>query len=183
MLKKKEIKIPENLKINFSIIKNKRFLVFGNLKNNIHISLLIPSFLNIEKSKTSIKVNYNFSFDNQRGFDGFFTYLSNFINNFQMPSKKTLILRGLGLKTTLFDSSIVLKLGFSHESIIDLDTKSKSLYRFFFSKKTFTATSYDKISLGNFMEKIYRLKKANCYKSRGLYFKNKKIQLKAIKKL
>jgi len=53
---------------------------------------------------------------------------------------------------------------------------------FFIGKKFINIINYNKLILGNLAEKIYRLKKANCYKSRGLYYKHKKIRIKVVKK-
>jgi hypothetical protein len=42
--------------------------------------------------------------------------------------------------------------------------------KFLTGKNFLTGLSFDKVFLGNFMQKIYQLKKANCYKSRGFLF-------------
>lgn len=86
----------------------------------------------------------------------------------------------MGLKASIDDNMLKMKLGYSHENIIKIEPNSTS--NFFIGKKSISIIDYNKLSLGNFAEKIYRLKKANCYKGRGLYFKQKKIVIKTIKK-
>ena len=115
-----------------------------------------------------------------KSLDGIYTYIKNFIINFQVPSKKTLILRGLGLKASFQDSTLSLKLGYSHEHNIEINPQDQN--KIFIGKKFISVINYNKIFLGNFVEKIYRLKKANCYKGRGLYYKEKNIIIKAVKK-
>ena len=63
---------------------------------------------------------------------------------------------------------------------INVDASDKN--KIFIGKKFITILNYNKIYLGNFVEKIFRLKKANCYKGRGLYYKEKNIITKIIKK-
>jgi len=42
MLEQKQIKLPQNIKIFFSVIGTERFLVFKNLLGTVSISLKIP---------------------------------------------------------------------------------------------------------------------------------------------
>lgn len=179
MLKIKQIKLPLSVKVYFSVIQDQRFIVFNNIQSNVLMSINIPRYLRISKidnflcliecepgsiKKTSI----------------FYTYLKNFILTFQIPAKKTVVLRGLGLKANLFGSHLSFKLGYSHDNIIDMNIKDNNTV--FVGKKFVSISNYNKIFLGNFVEKLYRLKKANCYKGRGLYIKEKTLITKVIKK-
>lgn len=178
MLEKKQIKIPSIIKIFFLTIEKQRFLVFNNLQSNVFLSIKIPMWILIVKHENLLFIEEQKG--SQKETASFYIYLKNFVINFQIPSKKTLILRGLGLKANLEVSSLNFKLGYSHESIIDIVPTNTSTI--FIGKKFISLINYDKIFLGNFTEKIYRLKKANCYKGRGLYYKEKKIIIKAVKK-
>jgi len=179
MLNTKQIRLPLNIKVQFLVVEKQRFIVLNNNQSSVFISISIPPFINISKTETSILLIQNFS-GHLKSINGFHTYLKNFILNFQTPAKKTLILRGLGLKATIHDNMLKMKLGYSHENIIKIEPNSTS--NFFIGKKSISIIDYNKLSLGNFAEKVYRLKKANCYKGRGLYFKQKKIVIKTIKK-
>ena len=178
MLNKKQIRLPLNIKIQFLVLEKQKFLVFNNIQSNVYISLNIPSLIKVRKEENFLILNQkeNISIN----IDSFYTYLKNFLLNFRNPSKKTLILKGLGLKATIQNNSLSLKLGYSHENTIKIGPTSTS--SFFIGKKYITIIDYNKLSLGNFAQKIYSLKKANCYKGRGLYFKEKKIITKTVKK-
>ena len=178
MLNQKEIKLPSNINVYFLYIQNQRFLIFKNNQSDVNVSINIPVSVCIKKVKNLLVLNE----DNVdlRKINGFYRYLKNFIISFQVPAKKTLILRGLGLKAIFQDSVLSLKLGYSHENIIKVNPLDHN--KIFTGKKFITVLNYDKIFLGNFVEKIYRLKRANCYKGRGLYYKEKNIITKVVKK-
>lgn len=180
MLENKHIKIPANIKTFFLIIENQRFLVFNNLQSRVFLSIKIPMLISVIKHESLLYVQSQEGYESEKQAASFNTYLKNFITNFQIPSKKTLVLRGLGLKANLEAASLCFKLGYSHESVINILSTDTST--FFLGKKFISILNFNKISLGNFAEKICRLKKANCYKGRGLYYKGKKILIKAVKK-
>lgn len=179
MLNQKEIKIPNNINVYFLSIQNQRFLVFNNIQSDVNMSINVPGSIIIKKVKNILILieSNNLIF---KKINGFYRYLKNFIITFQVPAKKTLVLRGLGLKASLHDLVLKLRLGYSHENIIQLNSQDNN--KIFLGKKFISILNYNKLLLGNFVEKIYRLKKANCYKGRGLYYKNKKIIIKTVKK-
>ena len=179
MLNYNQIKVPLVIKIYFLLLKNKRFLVLKNKNSIIFMTISIPAGIYIKKLNQFL-ILYNTDKKYNIEFYGFFTYLNNFILNYQLVSKKTLILRGLGLKVFLKESHLNFKLGYSNEKTISIDSITDTLFSI--GKKSISIFSYDKVFLGNFIEKIYRLKKANCYKGRGLYYKDKYQLIKNIKK-
>jgi ribosomal protein L6P/L9E len=179
MLNKKEIKLPNSINVHFLYTHNQRFLVFTNTQGDINMSINIPVSVGIQKVKNVLLLTENISLPLKKP-NGFFRYLKNFIISFQVPTKKTLILRGLGLKASFQEPLLSLKLGYSHENIINVNAEDKN--KIFIGKKFITILNYNKIYLGNFVEKIFRLKKANCYKGRGLYYKEKSIVTKIVKK-
>lgn len=178
MLSQKEIKLPGNINVYFLYIQNQRFLIFKNTQSDVSVSINIPISVYVKKIKNLLILNED-TIDLKK-INGFYRYLKNFIISFQVPAKKTLILRGLGLKATFQDLILSLKLGYSHENSIKVNPLDHN--KIFTGKKFITVLNYDKIFLGNFVEKIYRLKKANCYKGRGLYYKEKNIITKVVKK-
>lgn len=180
MLEQKQIKIPCAIKIYFLSIENQRFLVFNNIESKVFLSIKIPTLISVAKAANLLLIEKQLGSEAEHKAISFHTYLKNFIINFQVPSKKTLVLRGLGLKANLEQSSLSFKLGYSHESVVNITASNTSTV--FIGKKFISIINYNKLFLGNFAEKIYRLKKANCYKGRGLYYKEKKIISKAIKK-
>ena len=180
MLEQKQIKIPTIIKIFFLSLEKQRFLVFNNSQSNVFLCIKIPILVSVIKKGNVLLIEKEVASKIEDKATSFYTYLKNFIINFQIPSKKTLVLRGLGLKANLDANSLNLKLGYSHESVINIIPSNKS--NIFLGKKIISIINYNKLFLGNFAEKIYRLKKANCYKGRGLYYKEKRIIIKAVKK-
>lgn len=180
MLEQKQIKIPSNIRIYFLGVEKQQFIVFNNLQSKVLLSVKIPTCVSILKKESALFLNRQTNSLAEKQISAFYTYLKNFIINFQIPSKKTLVLRGLGLKANLEANFLSLKLGYSHESIVNIVPTNTSTV--FLGKKFITVINYNKLFLGNFAEKIYRLKKANCYKGRGLYYKEKRIITKAVKK-
>jgi large subunit ribosomal protein L6 len=180
MLEQKQIKIPFNIKIFFLSVEKQQFLVFNNLQSKVLLSIKIPTLISVMKQKNMLLIQKQTLLTREDKITSFHTYLKNFIINFQIPTKKTLILRGLGLKINMEADSLNLKLGYSHESVVDIIPTNTSTV--ILGKKFISIINYNKLFLGNFAEKIYRLKKANCYKGRGLYYKEKRIISKAVKK-
>lgn len=146
------------------------------------MSINVPTFIILSKKSNILFItNYsNLTPILEKKKEGFFLYLKNFLITFQIPTKKTLVLRGLGLKAILKDCTLSLKLGYSHENIISIN--SSDMNTIFLGKKSISILNYNKLLIGNFSEKICRLKKANCYKGRGLYLKEKNLITKVIKK-
>lgn len=176
MLNTTTLKIIKETKISFCNIDSLKFLVFRNSNSNTRISINLPLEITVNKRDDFLY----FSSSNEKILNIFTNYVKNFQVEFKIPAKKTLILRGLGLKAYSEESDLKLKLGFSHEIKIPILLNNKST--FIFGKKSLSILNYNKIILGNFTEKIYRLKKANSYKARGLYYKEMPPILKVVKK-
>lgn len=179
MLKQKTIKLPENIRAHFLLLNNQRFIVFRNIEGKVSMAINIPSCINFTKEGKLLVLAKNYSISTTKE-NSFYIYLKNFVINFQIPTKKIIVLRGLGLKANLEDNSLNLKLGYSHESTIRVNHSDRN--QIFVTKKFISVSNYNKLFIGNFVEKIYRLKKANCYKGRGLYLREKKIIIKTVKK-
>ena len=78
-----------------------------------------------------------------------------------------------------------MRLGFSHNNnIFNIYDSISNLIITKIGLKGFLITFYgfNKIKLGNLVEKIYKLRPADCYKNRGFSYKTKFNILKTVKK-
>jgi large subunit ribosomal protein L6 len=178
MLKSK--KLPDNINCKFLILNNKKVLIFTseNFIPQLNIYIVLPLYIKIKKHNN----NLNFSLIKQtnfKEFNGFMAYFDSLLYGFRLPLKKTLLLRGLGLKGTLVNNVLQLKLGYSHLIYVNVNTK---VFNFILGKNFISIFCYNKGLVGNFVKNLYKLKKADPYKGRGLVLKSKPIILKIIKK-
>ena len=178
MLKSK--KLSNNINCKFLILNNKKFLIFTakNFIPQLDIYIVLPLYIKIQKKDQ----NLNFLLKdpkNIKNFNGFMSYFDSLLYGFRLPLKKTLLLRGLGLKGLLTSNILQLKLGYSHIISINVNTK---VFNFIIGKNFISIFSYNKGLVGNFVKNLYKLKKADPYKGRGIVLKNKPIVLKIIKK-
>lgn len=113
-----------------------------------------------------------------------FTLLNfkNIVSKFALKNnifKKKLKVNGLGFRITKQQEGINFKIGYSH--LISLKLPGE-ITKFSTRKKKLKIESFDKIKLGNFAYKVYKLRKADIYKGKGFSFWNAKQKLKEIKK-
>jgi large subunit ribosomal protein L6 len=106
--------------------------------------------------------------------------LVRFFDIFRARYKKTLLFKGLGLKIRFINNktSVELKLGYSHVCNIFINKEIK----FKIKKKKFSISSFNKESLGNFIFQIRLKKKPNIYTGKGIWLRNEKLKLKAVRK-
>lgn len=187
MLVKKNflLKIPYNCSLNFLICLNTKFLIFtvNTCLKEVYF-ILIPKNIRIIKQGLFISLNVRSSkkIDNIKVF---VNYFQNLLNNFRLKSFKQLLLLGLGLKILLENSVFLMRLGFSHNnSVFNIYEYINECIINKIGLKGFLITFYgfNKIKLGNLVEKIYKLRPADCYKNRGFSYKNKVNSLKIVKK-
>jgi large subunit ribosomal protein L6 len=94
--------------------------------------------------------------------------------------RKKLLLKGLGYRAILNDEKFLdLKIGFSH-SVKILIAPDK--IRLKINKKTITIKGFIAADVGNFAERIRRLKLPDSYKGKGIWYKNENKILKLLKK-
>ena len=175
MLKKLNTKyfLPKNLQIYFIFIKNINILVIQTplLKKKY---LKLPRFIKLKKLKNELhleKINEKY----------FHNLLVLWLKKFSKPFKKQLLLKGLGFKGNIIKNSILeLKLGFSH--IINILLNYTEL-KFSMHNNLLTVEGFEADKVGNFLEKIKKLKKIDSYKGKGCWYKNESRTLKEIKKL
>lgn len=93
--------------------------------------------------------------------------------------KKILILSGLGFKIFKEKNQLILKLGYSHDILIDIP---KNITVELLKSNQFILYSFDWGELTQFCANLKKLRKINPYKGKGLLFKNENIKLKEGKK-
>ena len=96
---------------------------------------------------------------------------------------KIILIRGVGLKVALLDKPwpcLELKLGYSHKILLFIPKDLNIIIK----KKKFLVEGFDKILVGNFVNKILNFKQLNKYTGKGLWLKSyNKFILKEIKKI
>ena len=92
-----------------------------------------------------------------------------------------MILKGLGFKGNIVNNSILeLKLGFSHLLKVPLNSKELNVS---INNNVLIVEGFESDKVGNFLEKIRKLKKIDSYKGKGFWYKNELKILKEIKKM
>lgn len=91
-----------------------------------------------------------------------------------------LLLRGLGCKASLIDfrRKIKLKVGYSH--FVRLTIPKTVVVRISKSVITIEGCNFSKV--GDFAQKIYRVRTPDAYKGKGIWYRNKVQNLKALRK-
>lgn len=161
-------------------IKAERFLAFQN-RDNSFTFLNIPSAISLKKEKSflffkcfSLDKNYYKSFLN------FQRLLSYFFSIYNKKFKKTLLVKGLGMRISYLKKKnlLELKLGFSNLLLVSVPLSLKV----FKSKNLITFEGYNAAFVGNFAYLVQSLRYPDSYKGKGLWFKSVIYKLKLIKK-
>lgn len=171
----KKIKIPQNSKIYIIFFKKEKYILIENIITKKIFYLKVPMLLKLKKDN-----NFIYTETNIEKIYAFNTILETFFNFYNVPVKKTLLKRGLGFKITYQDNSLlVFKLGYSHLITLSINA---SKFNVVIGKNYISILSLYKSEVGNLCEKIFRLKKMDSYKGRGMFIKNKNFIFKLIKK-
>jgi ribosomal protein L6P/L9E len=95
--------------------------------------------------------------------------------------RSKLVLKGLGYKVNVTDNQreLNLKLGYSKIRTVLLPTTRIKVKT---SKTMITVQGHNLSDVGNFAQKIRRLRQPDLYKGKGIWFQNESITLKEIKK-
>jgi ribosomal protein L6P/L9E len=148
-------------------------------KENSSFYLSIPKLLKYTILDSSIEV----TFDSNEHLSLFntFTNLLTQIKSNSTQSKKKIILKGLGFRSTFEDlnKSLSFKLGYSHMSNLNVPDFIKNIK---IKKNTLLLEASDKILLGDYVKRIHELKKSDIYKGKGFSFQYENKKLKTIKK-
>jgi large subunit ribosomal protein L6 len=103
------------------------------------------------------------------------------LKRLEKPFRKKLLLKGLGYKAVLKneESVLELKIGYSHVIAVPI---TKESIKVIIDKNTLIVEGFDKVEVGNFVNKIRNLKLPDSYKGKGFWYKNEVIKLKEINK-
>lgn len=157
------IKIPNYLRLYLFFTLPEKFIILHFIEKNKQFYVQIPDLIFISKKNNYIFINtVSSKTKNYFFFKNFVNKIKLLFQTLKIINCKKLILNGLGLKVILENSSLKFKLGFSHET------------KLFFNLKDFTIKikklglrsllivfySFNKVKLGNLVEKIFRLKQA-----------------------
>lgn len=175
MLKKlnNKLLLPNKLKIYFIFIKNTNLLV-------VETPYSTKKYIKIPRFSTLTKFEKSLEFECFKG-NTFNNLLFLWLKKFSKPFKKQLILKGLGFKGNIVDNSVLeLKLGLSHVIKVLLNFKELKVSM---NNNLLTVEGFESYKVGNFLEKIKKLKRVDNYKGKGFWYKNESRTLKEIKKL
>lgn len=141
---------------------------------------MVPNYVSVclESDGFALSCNYNVNADARSEF------LSRMIGWIKESSKffrSKLVLKGLGYKVNVSDNQkeLNLKLGYSRIRTILIPTTRIKVKT---SKTMITVQGHNLSDVGNFAQKIRRLRQPDLYKGKGIWFQNESITLKEIKK-
>lgn len=109
------------------------------------------------------------------------TYASHAVNMMKgvsTPYVKKLIIEGIGYKSEVKGTTLVLALGFSHPVIVNIPEGLKVMVE----KNIITVSGIDKEAVGEFSARIRALKKPEPYKGKGIRYEKEVIKRKQGKK-
>lgn len=108
----------------------------------------------------------------------FASHISNMVNGVNKPFEKKLILEGIGFKSEVRGSELVMALGFSHPVHVAIPADLKVTAE----KNIITVSGIDKERVGGFAAKVRSLKKPEPYKGKGMRYDGEVIKRKQGKK-
>jgi large subunit ribosomal protein L6 len=106
------------------------------------------------------------------------SHIMNMVSGVTTPFVKKLILEGIGYKSEVKGTNLVMALGFSHPVTVAIPEGLKVTAE----KNLITTTGVDKELVGSFTAKIRALKKPEPYKGKGMRYEGEVIKRKQGKK-
>lgn len=106
------------------------------------------------------------------------SHVNNMINGVNKAYVKKLIVEGVGFKSEVVGSNLVLKLGFSHPVTVAIPATLKVSAE----KNVITVSGVDKEYMGKYVAEIRKLKKPEPYKGKGIRYEDEIIKRKEGKK-
>jgi large subunit ribosomal protein L6 len=106
------------------------------------------------------------------------SHLQNMIKGVNTPFVKKLIIEGIGYKSEVKGTNLVLALGFSHPVNVAIPAELKVTAE----KNVLTISGMDKEKVGEFTANIRALKKPEPYKGKGIRYENEVVKRKQGKK-
>ena len=93
---------------------------------------------------------------------------------------KEMYMKGVGYKASVKGNELVLVAGYSHDVILEIP--AGLTVEMGATPTEFTVKGADKCLVGQFADKIHKVRKADPYKGKGIFYKNEKIRRKEGKK-
>ena len=93
---------------------------------------------------------------------------------------KPMYMKGVGYKASVKGNQLVLVAGYSHDVIMDIPAGLTVVMGE--TPTEFTVMGMDKCLVGQFADKIHKVRKADPYKGKGIFYKGEKIRRKEGKK-
>lgn len=94
--------------------------------------------------------------------------------------EKAMYMKGVGYKASVKGNDLVLVAGYSHDVILPIPAGLTVVMGE--TPTEFTVKGMDKCLVGQFADKIHKVRKADPYKGKGIFYKNEKIRRKEGKK-
>lgn len=170
---KKVINIPEKTEVTVAggvfSVKGPQGTLSKTFKNNIEIVV----------SGKEINLNpKSMSLENRALWGTYASHIKNMITGVNNPYVKKLILEGIGYKSEVKGSNLVLALGFSHPVNVSIPEGIKVTAE----KNLITISGINKELVGEFTAKVRDLKKPEPYKGKGMRYEGEVIKRKQGKK-
>jgi ribosomal protein L6P/L9E len=177
MTQSRHFKVPSHVKISIHIICNQIFLVSSTPLGNRYIK--VPNSTTVSKSEH--RVLFQSKELAELPFIKFIDSVRVWLRLSERPFKKKIFLKGLGYKANLLENKngLNLKIGLSHLVKISIPSDKISLK---INKKMITIRGCSATDVGNFAERIRKLRVPDSYKGKGIWYKNENRILKILKK-
>lgn len=170
---KQEIRIPEKTEVNIS---DEKMTVKGPLGE---LSLNLRPEVVVKMENGIITVNpINDSVFVRSLWGTYASHIINMINGVNKPFEKKLIVEGVGFKSNVKGSDLVMSLGFSHDVTIEIP-KDLTVTA---EKNVVTIAGIDKERVGAFAADVRSKKKPEPYKGKGIRYEKEVVRRKQGKK-
>lgn len=170
---KKIITIPKGTEVTFTsgvfTVKGAQGTLSKNLTNQIVLTLT-PETVTLAPIKETIA--------NRALWGTYGSHITNMIAGVNTPFVKKLILEGIGYKSEVKGTQLVMALGFSHPVHIDIPATLKVTAE----KNMITISGIDKEEVGAFTAMVRDWKKPEPYKGKGLRYEDEVVKRKQGKK-
>ncbi|HIU65100.1 MAG TPA: 50S ribosomal protein L6 [Candidatus Enterousia avicola] len=94
--------------------------------------------------------------------------------------KKEMYMKGVGYKASVNGNKLVLVAGYSHDVVMDIP--EGLTVKMGETPTEFTISGIDKCLVGQFADKVHKVRKADPYKGKGIFYKGERIRRKEGKK-
>ncbi len=170
---KKIIAIPAGTEVTLVngvlTVKGPQGTLSKNFKNDIEVT--------IENSQVTLMPK-TMSLENRALWGTYASHVMNMVSGVTTPFVKKLILEGIGYKSEVKGTNLVMALGFSHPVNIPIPATLKVTAE----KNIITISGIDKEVVGEFAANIRSLKKPEPYKGKGMRYDGEVIKRKQGKK-